>query len=722
MKKRIITLLAVLALLVVCAAVSVSAADTPKTYYQSADWTCPCCGLTGDQLTFYTWGTSGNPSGQYALAAGNHYFLGAASTSGSTRTISGTGKCVVIVTNNTGSAITHATSAAKDIRFMDIAADQEVYVIGNNATIKGSLKGGNAGGVFQVVEGGTLHLSGKLTIKGQDAATGVPSTGGLIYNNGTVTMDGVTVDATLTRDANIVSGNGGAICNQGTMTIANSTVTGGKINNTNSSSTGKQGGAIYNDGTLTITNSTINGTAAYRGGAISNNGGALTIEGGVINAGYTSNRGGAIFTTGSAAVVKIKDATVNTHTEGSGQIYRGIMVAGGTCYLYGTTTVNSAAMALGDGVSVTSGSVYLSDKATIKNEAGTHYENGWLYKADGSCKVYIDRDWTGSASFLPSSAATLSNHGGTYETDVFINGQLNDDFTFTNATGISTKAVNLYLENVDHDHPKMTCYGGGFVTCRAQLFANGEATGWYLRPQDAFSAYTNSTAAEKYIKLWANFSTTNTVDTLYLDFNGRTGGTWTLAEGQTLYTFDSTADAGEAGVKVTTAGAGTLAPITQIGGKTYVNNAGTIYPVELKVNGVSLRPSATQASMYYSAEIVAHQDAGIDSFGMAVALSNSDVLEEHLYTAETDTTKLDAFNSVLVNGVVKNDATDNAARAAQKIYAKAYIKVGDAVAMSAAADYSLNSLVSAIAKDPQYADRLTEIAAYDWYSALVIEE
>lgn len=713
MKKRILTLLAVLTLLVVCAAFAVNAANTPKTYYQSADWTCPCCGLTGDQLTFYTWGTSGNPSGQYALAAGNHYFLGAASTSGSQRTISGTGKCVVILTNNTGSAMTHATNSTKNIRFMEISNGQEVYLIGNNATIKASRPNDTAGGAIAVWEGGALHLSGSLTIKGQDAAAGVPTTGGMIYNAGTVTMDGVTIDGSSTREALATEGNGGAITNQGTMTITNCTVIGGSLDTTKG-----QGGAIYNDSTLTITNSTITGSSSYRGGAIANSG-TMTVEGGTITGGYAVNRGGALMSTGTT---KLKDVTVNAHTQGSGQIYRGIMVAGGKCYLYGTTTVNSAAMALGDGVSVTSGSVYLSDKATIKNEAGTHYENGWLYKADGSCKVYVDRDWTGSASFYPASAATLSNHGGTYETDVFINGQLNDDFTFTNATGTSTKAVNLYLENVDHDHPKMTCYGGGFVTCRAQLFVNGEATGWYLRPQDAFSAYTKSTAAEKYIKLWANFSTTNTVDTLYLDFNGRTGGTWTLAEGQTLYTFDSTADAGEAGVKVTTSGAGTLAPITQIGGKTYVNNAGTIYPVELKVNGVSLRPSATQASMYYSAEIVAHQDAGIDSFGMAVALSNSDVLEEHLYTAETDTTKLDAFNSVLVNGVVKNDVTENDARAAQKIYAKAYIKVGDTVVMSAAADYSLNSLVSAIAKDPQYADRLTEIAAYDWYSALVIEE
>ena len=688
MKKRIITLLAVVALLVVCAVFTAPEAEaaTARSYYQSADWTCPCCGKTGDQLTFYTWGTANNPIGQYALAAGYHYFLGSASTSGSQRTISGTGKCVVIVTNSAGSAVTHATNSSKSIRFMEISSGQEVYLIGNNATIKASRKDGEAGGAIAVWKGGALHLSGSLTIKGQDDATGVPSTGGLIYNAGTVTMDGVTLDASSTREALAAAGNGGAITNQGTMTINNCTITGGSLDTEKGN-----GGAIYNDATLTITNSTITGSSCFRGGIY--NSGTMTVEGGTINGGYAVNRGGALMSTGTT---KLKDVTVNAHTQGSDMCYRGIMVADGNCYLYGTTVVNSAGKSLADGVGVTAGTVTLADSASVVNASGEHYKNIWLWNTD-KCIVQVDRSWTGTASVYSAAGATLSNHGGIYGQGYLKNGTLNEDFTFTQATGTDTKAVNLFLENPDHDHPKLTCYGGDFVTCRAQLVEDGVATGWYLRPQDAFNAYKASDAEEKYVKLWANYATTNTVDELYVDFHGRTGGTWTNNAGKTLYAFDSTADAGEAGVTVTTAGEGTLAPVTQINGKTYVNNAGTIYPVEVKVTNVSLRPGTEEASMYYTAKVTAHADAGIDAWGVAITLNeNETVLGNHLYTRETDASKMGAFNGVLVKGIAKNGDNENADRANTPIYAKAYIEVDGQVAMSATVNKTLKEVVTAV--------------------------
>ena len=733
MKKRIITLLAVVALLVVCAVVAAPKAEaaTPRSFYQTADWTCPGCGKTGDQVTFYTWGdadyaTAGNPGGaRYGLYANDaegecyHYFLTPASESGSQRTITGTGRCVIVVSSETGSAMIHATNPVEDIRFMYVGEGQEVFIIGNNATIKGSMKGGEAGGVFNVGEGGTLHLSGSLTIKGQDAATGVPTAGGLIYNKGTLTMDGVTVDATLNRTANSASGNGGAIANQGTMTISNSTITGGKISSTNSSSSGKMGGAIYNDSTLTINNSTINGTAAYRGGAIYSSG-PLTINGGTINGGYASNRGGAFMSSGTT---KVKDAIINAYTGTSGgtnQIYRGIMVAGGTCHLYGNTVVNSAGKALADGVACTSGTVTLSGNATVQNAAGTNAKNMWFYKADGTCKLRVATNWTGSASIYIASAATLSNHGGTYETDVLFAGTFDSSLAFTAASGTTTKSVNLFLENEEHENPKLTCYGGNFVTCRANLYENGVATGWYLRPQDAFNAYKNSTATEKYIKLWANFATTNTVDDLYVDFNGRTGSTWTNTD-KTMHVFDSTLAVGSEDGNSHTISGGTVAPITQINGKTYVFNNNKVYPVDMKISAVSLRQNAAEAGMYYTASVTAHANAGITAWGVAVTLDAAETaLAEHLYTQETDTTKLGKeFNSVLVKGIVKS--AEDTERANAPIYAKAYIMVGDTVAMSAAADYSLNTLMQKIIDKGTFQDEVAQMATYGWFNALVVE-
>ncbi len=150
----------------------------------------------------------------------------------------------------------------------------EVVVTGNIG------KGNGAGGIFNT-GGGKLTLlssavSNNVTISETTAMTGtVGRSGGGIYNdaNSTMTIVGSTISGNR-------SGNGAGIFNaeDGTITISGTTI----LNNQAESS----GGGIYNDGTLTIRASTIGGNIASRssnahGGGILNIG-TLTLKGTVV--------------------------------------------------------------------------------------------------------------------------------------------------------------------------------------------------------------------------------------------------------------------------------------------------------------------------------------------------------------------------------------------------------------------------------------------------------
>lgn len=724
MKKRIITLLAVLALLVVCAAFAVQATgETEAVAFM--DQLCPCgSGKTLRQETWKQWGQNNN----YKWSESDHYIVGSFNSLGSAQSLTGVnGKLVILarkgLTDADNGAVTLGIKSATASAKFAGNITNDVTIISENLTIQSNLHNANNGGLFRVNSGGKLTIKGNVTLQPRSGYASVPTSGGLIavMPGGSCTLEGVTMKA-------VKCTQGGAVfVNSGTLNMTNCSIQG--------VGTPTSGGAIAVDiyssnTTVNLTNTSITGcSASTNGGAICVSSTAkdtgvktVTLDGCTISGCTAAGSGGAVYL--DTGTLNIKDTSITANAESTGD-ERGIMLASAAakCNLYGTTTVTSANVGNGDGVYLLKGTLTLSDSASVVNAAGTHENNIHRASNEGGI-VQIAETWEGTASIAvpgftlqDGGSSTGTGHGQAFASSVFDFGSFSDDFTFTAGTTKTANSINMFLEYPSHENPQMAGYEGVVVTMRAQLYENGVAT-WYTQISDAIYAYIDSKASSKYIKVWTGASTTRFNTTLYVDFNGYDSTAYSLGPNGKVYAFDSSAEAGEAGANIGIV----TQPVTQVGGKTYINNAGTIYPVELKVNGVSLRPSATQASMYYSAKIVAHQDAGIDSFGMAVALNDSNVLEEHLYTAETDTTKLNAFNSVLVNGVVKNDATDNDARAAQKVYAKAYIKVGNTVVMSAAADYSLNSLVSAIAKDPQYADRLTEIAAYDWYSALVIEE
>ena len=123
--------------------------------------------------------------------------------------------------------------------------------------------------------------------------------GGCIYNSGTITISGITMDGNSAP-------HGGAVSNYGDMQITNCTIT-------NNSANG-DGGGINNAGTLTVTNTKITGNNAVNGGGISTIG-KLTLNN-VTVTGNTADYGSGIRTNASPDVTVSGDIIIRDNSAG----------------------------------------------------------------------------------------------------------------------------------------------------------------------------------------------------------------------------------------------------------------------------------------------------------------------------------------------------------------------------------------------------------------------
>ena len=733
MKKRIITLLAVLALLVTCAVFAVQADETTTETETVAfmDQLCPCgSGKTLREETWKQWGQNNN----YKWSESDHYIVGSYNSLGSAQSLTGVdGKLVILarkgLTDADNGAVTLGIKSATTSAKFANNITNDVTIIGENVTIQSNLHNANNGGLFRVNSGGSLTIKGNVTLQPRSGYTSVPTSGGLIavMPGGSCTLEGVTLKA-------VKCTQGGAVfVNSGTLNMTDCTIQG--------VGTPSSGGAIavdiYGADTIVnVTNTTItdcsasvNGGAIYvTGNTVSGKNKYVTLDGCTISGCTAAGSGGVAYL--SVGNLNVKDCSITANAESTGG-ERGIMLATASskCNLYGTTEIISANVNNGDGVYVYKGTLTLSDSATVKNSAtgaGT-YEKNICRAADEGGIVQVSSGWTGTASIAvpgfslqDAGSATGTAHGQAFAASVFDFGSFDNDFAFTAGTSKTAQRINLFLEYPSHENPQMAGYEGLLVTMRAQLYENGVAT-WYVQLADAIYAYIDSKASSKYIKTWTGANTTRFNTTLYVDFNGYDSTNYTLGSSGKVYAFDSTAKPGEAGASIGIA----AQPITKAGGVTYVCTDGVIYPVSVEVTNVSLRPGTAEASMYYTAKVTAHADAGIDAWGVAVTLDeNETTLANHLYTRETDASKMGAFNGVLVKGIAKNGAEDNAARAAQPIYAKAYIEVDGQVAMSAAVNKTLKQVVDAVVAMDQTGLTQVQVAAIEamqataWFASI----
>ncbi len=111
----------------------------------------------------------------------------------------------------------------------EITLNKNLVILGNDTT-NTIIDGMNTSRIFYIPTGHTISISSIKMQGGNGASPNQPFSGT----------------------------SGGAIYNQGTLTLTNSTVSG--------NSASRAGGGIYNFGTLTLTNSTVSGNSASRDG------------------------------------------------------------------------------------------------------------------------------------------------------------------------------------------------------------------------------------------------------------------------------------------------------------------------------------------------------------------------------------------------------------------------------------------------------------------------
>ena len=160
--------------------------------------------------------------------------------------------------------------------------------------------------------------------------------GGGIRNNGTLTLNDVTVTANTAGDSS--TSNGGGVLNVGTLTAVASRISG---NDTTGS-----GAGIDNVGSATLTGTAVIGNiAAINGGGLNNiSGGALTIEGGS----------------------RIETNTANSPATGGG----GILAGNGTVTITDSTLRGNMAVTSGGAINVTSNAIVsLTDSTVSANSA-----------------------------------------------------------------------------------------------------------------------------------------------------------------------------------------------------------------------------------------------------------------------------------------------------------------------------------------------------------------
>ena len=210
----------------------------------------------------------------------------------------------VTYSNRLDSTFTGGTLASGNYYLTENLTLTSEIRIDRNSIVKICLNGhsitqtANAG-IF--ANNGTLDVIDCMAAGKLSGGKGCTSTqaGGCIYNSGTITISGITMDGNSAP-------HGGAVSNYGDMQITNCTIT-------NNSANG-DGGGINNAGTLTVTNTKITGNNAVNGGGISTIG-KLTLNN-VTVTGNTADYGSGIRTNASPDVTVSGDIIIRDNSAG----------------------------------------------------------------------------------------------------------------------------------------------------------------------------------------------------------------------------------------------------------------------------------------------------------------------------------------------------------------------------------------------------------------------
>ncbi len=239
--------------------------------------------------------------------------------------------------------------------------DGYTFNLTNNITIP------SANGELEVRYRATINMNGK-TIMPENASIRIFH----IYPQGDSHF---TPSLTLTGNGTLSGGsadNGGAIYNEGSLTIQNVTI--------QNCSASNQGGGIYNasTGTVTISGGSISNNSAANGGGIHLQGGNITINGGTISSNTSSgNCGGVNITNGANATMSGGSIANNTSGNNDAGIYIGsgstLTMSGGS--VTGNISTNAAR---GGGITVAGILKMRGNPVVSGNTAGGNSNNVYL--------------------------------------------------------------------------------------------------------------------------------------------------------------------------------------------------------------------------------------------------------------------------------------------------------------------------------------------------------
>lgn len=765
MKKRILVLLLTLALLVFGAVFAVSATDDgePDTGDTTAateesttapttvwDELCPCgCGDKLNEVEWKIWGPAPTDTTKIPEGFTADDYTGSYGTTISDRHIIMTGIADANGINFKG------TEDTEDTRW------KCVVKLGMNGTgTLGNKKEGKRLGTI-----GYFNTNTDVWIYGAEKANGDPAgtlvtrfvngtsqnSGCLyVYGGATLTLKNVVTRGITAGEAKVDTITYGTGKNGGLYYIPNnSTITAENCWFNAYNNAYANGGVFYVDGgTLNLTDCTLTqGNASTNGGGIYNNGGTVVMDGGLINNCKASGNGGQVFQSGSAASFTMKnDAQIKANANSTGNS-RGVRIQGGVFHMQDTSEIVSTAdgYATGNGLYVIAASAtcdaILEDSASVVGPKGEYKGNIKLQqytvtKKDDAGNVtssttytpslkFVD-GWKGKASiaFYDTGEQLAVEGGDTSVHEDYARFYVYDTDGKTLKTSNSAKPASgyeLYSEYEDNMCPKFYYNAGQLMAYRSVVMYADGSYGWYLDVHNAINAASASEGA--YVKLMCDRNVESNRPTAgileaYIDLNGydvnvnmgknSSGTEYGVREGFVFYLFDSTGSSTEVGSgSVKQAKEGTVfAPITEIGGKTYltktVEGVTTAHELVYKISSVALRTSSNEGSLYYTADIACSDMSLLSSWGVAVTVDENatDLSAKHLYTTVTEAVEGNKYNGVLIKGIATNDGTSNAVNAAKQIYAKAYVVIGEGDAavtkLSTTVNKSLKDVVDAV--------------------------
>jgi IPT/TIG domain-containing protein/polymorphic membrane protein len=360
--------------------------------------------------------------------------------------------------------------------------DKDLTIIGPGAASLTIHAGNNAQQQRAFTIGAVTVSITNLTITGGrgrgTAFNATDSTGGAIYNLGTLSLNGVVVS---NSSAPSIGLGGGGIFNDSnaTLTLTNCTVTGNSTGANQLQTPPTRGGGIRSVGgsTLTLTNTTVSNNFAQEGGGVWSNG-TLTISASTFfgNSGGNgvsippggSLDGGAIYVNGPSTAV-IVNSTFSGNTAKSG----GAAVASAGTTDISNSTFSDNSTDLGGGTLSALGHTLrlkgniLSNFLNCDASGGTISSSGYNVSTDATCSLNGQDDISSVAAGL--DPAGLQDNGGPTKTIALLSSSTAKDRIPASCTALDN--TTLATDQRGTTRPQGTnCDGGSFELNQASSF------------------------------------------------------------------------------------------------------------------------------------------------------------------------------------------------------------------------------------------------------------